>query len=101
MLISDKYNVKGLIEICRYFLISNMTIDNLYRAAILGHMCNDEVLKDAAMQKLIRSGKNIKGINGWEDLKKIPELSFEILEFYSQSVRPNSCEPPPAKRCKL
>ena len=101
MTISDKYNVKGLMEICRYFLISNMTIGNLYRAAILGHMCNDEVLKDAAMQKLIRSGKSVKGIDGWEDLKKFPELSFEILEFYSQSVRHNSCEPPPAKRCKL
>ena len=101
MMVSDKYNVKRLTEVCRYFLINKMTINNLHRAAILGYMCNDEVLKDAAMQKLIRSGKNIRGIDGWEELRKIPDLSFEILEFYSRSVRPDSCEPPPAKRCKL
>ena len=101
MMISDKYNVKGLMEICRYFLISNMTISNLYRAAILGHMCNDEVLKDAAMQKLVRSGKSVKDVDGWDDLRKFPDLISEILDFYSLSMRPDSCKPPTAKRCKL
>lgn len=100
MMMSDKYNVKGLMDISRYILIKEMTVDNLYRAAILGDMCNDDVLKDAAMQKLIRSGKNIKGIEGWEALNEFPALSLEIAEFFSQSVKPDSCTPPPPKRRK-
>ena len=100
MMMGDKYNVKGLTDISRHILIKEMTVDNLYRAAILGDLCNDDVLKDSAMQKLIRSGKNIKGIEGWEALKKFPALSLEIAEFFSQSVKPDSCTPPPPKRRK-
>ena len=88
-------------QVCSHVLIKKMTIENLYRAAILGYLCNDEVLKDAAMQKLVRSGMNISTIQGWDELKKIPELSFEILEFYSKSMIPDSCVPPAPKRSKL
>ena len=101
MMMSDKYNVRGLIEVCRCFLIKRMTLDNLYRAAILGHLYDDEILKDAAMQKLVKSGKSIKGIEGWKDLKKYPELAFEVFEFYSQSMKSGHCQPPPPKQCRL
>ena len=101
MVLSDKYNVKGLMQVCSHVLIKKITIKNLYRAAILGYLCNDEVLKDAAMQKLVRSGKRIKEIDGWDELKKIPDLTAEILDFYSQSVKPGTCEPPPAKQSKV
>ena len=101
MVLSDKYNINGLMQVCSHVLIKKMTIENLYRAAILGYLCNDEVLKDAAMQKLVRSGMNISTIQGWDELKKIPELSFEILEFYSKSMIPDSCVPPAPKRSKL
>ena len=62
-------------EVCRCFLIKRMTVDTLYRAAILGHLFDDEILKDAAMQKLVRCGKSMKGIEGWKELKKYPELA--------------------------
>ena len=101
MMISEKYNVRGLAEVCRCLLIKKMSVDNLYRGAILGHLYDDEILKDAAMQKLVRSGKSMKGIQGWKELKKYPELAFEVFEFYSQSMKSGSCQPPPAKRCRL
>ena len=93
--------MKGLEEICQCFLIREMKTDNLYRAAILGHLYNDEVLKDAAMQKLIRSGLGIKEIEGWEQLEAYPKFSLEIFNFYSQSMKSGSCEPPSPKRCKI
>ena len=98
---ADKYNVNGLMEVCHCFLIEKMTVNNLYRAAILGHLYNDDVLKDAAMQKLVRSGKSVKEIEGWKDLSHYPELALEILDFYSKSMNPSSCKPPPPKRSKL
>ena len=101
MMVSEKYNVRGLMEVCRCFLVKKMTVDNLYRAAILGHLHDDEILKDAAMQKMVRCGKSMKGIQGWKDLKKYPELAFEVFEFYTQSMKTGSCKPPPAKRCRL
>ena len=101
MTISEKYLVEGLMEVCQCFLVKKMTVDNLHRALILGHHYNDNILKDAAMQKLVRSGKNIKEIQGWKELKKYPELAFEVLEFYSESMKSGSCDPPPPKRCKL
>ena len=101
MMISHKYNVEGLVEVCRCFIIKEMGDDNLYRAAILGHLYNDEILKDAAMQRLVRCGKSVKDIEGWKELKNYPELACEAFEFYSQSMKSGTCKPPPAKRCRL
>ena len=103
MHLSHKYNVRGLEEICQGFLIKQMTEDKLYRAVILGHLFNDEILKDAAMHKLISSRKAVKEIKGWEQLEAHPKLGMEILNLYSQSMKrarfPPS--PPPPKRCKI
>ena len=82
-------------------MTKKMAMDNLYRGAILGYLYNDGALKDAAMQKLFRSGKSVREIDGWEELKKFPELAFEMVDFYRQFVKPDSCEPPPPKRSKL
>ena len=101
MRMSDKYNINGLMEVCRCFLIEKMNINNLYQAVILGHLHNDEILKDAAMQMLVRNDKSVKEIEGWKDLSHYPELALEILDFYSKSTSPSSCEPPPRKRSKL
>ena len=97
---ADKYNVSGMMEVFRCFMIAKMTAKNVYQAAILGHQCNDEILRGAAMHKLVRSGKSVKEIQGWRELKKHPELALEVLEFYSQSMKSGSCKPPPAKRCR-
>ena len=101
MKLSNKYLVQGLMEVCQCFLIKKMTVDNLYRAIILGHLYNDENLKDAAMQKLVKSGKNVKEIEGWKELKTYPKLAFEVFEFYSESMKSGSCNLPPPKRCRL
>ena len=98
---SDKYNVNGLMDVCRCFLIKKMTVDNVYRAAILGHLHSDDVLKDAALQKLVKSGKSFKEIPNWKDLSNYQDLTFEIIDFYSKSVGPDTCKPPPPKRSKL
>ena len=98
MRMSDKYNVNGLMDVCRCFLIKKMTVDTICRAAILGHTYNDEILKDAAFQKLIKSRKSVKEIQGWKDLSHYPDLTFEILDFYSKSI---DCMPPSPKRSKL
>ena len=98
---SDKYNVNGLIDVCRCFVIEKITVDNVFRAAILGHIYNDEILKDAALQKLVKSNKSVKEIQGWKNLSQFPELTFEILEFYSKTVSAFTCYPPSPKRSKL
>ena len=101
MMISDKYNVRGLVEVCRCFMVQKMTIDNLYRALILGHLHEDEILKDAAMQKLVICRRSVKGIQGWKELKRYPDLAFEVFEFYSQSMVSGYCDPPSPKRSRL
>ena len=102
MNLSHKYNVSGLEEICQGFLIKQMTEDKLYRAIILGHLFNDEILKDAAMHKLIISRKAVKEIKGWEQLKAHPNLSIEIFDLYSQSMkRAFRAYPLPPKRSKI
>ena len=80
MLMADKYDVRGLVDVSRRALIEKLTTDNLVRAAILGYLCGDDQVKSAAAAKLSRSGKSIKEIEGWEELKKYPELSFEMWD---------------------
>ena len=85
MMMADKYDVKGLTEICRYAIVDKLSTENLVRAAILGYLCNDPQLKTAAVAKLIKSGKSIKEVEGWQELKKYPELSIEMLEFHCKA----------------
>ena len=80
MLMADKYDVRGLMAVSRRALIDKLTTENLVRAAILGYLCGDDEMKNAAAAKLSRSGKSIKEVEGWEELKKYPELSFEMWD---------------------
>ena len=86
MMIADKYNAKGLIQICRTVILDLMTDTNVVHVAILGHQFNDDVLKESAMERMANSGKNIKEVEDSEILKSYPELSFDLLEYFS-SVR--------------
>ena len=83
MILSDKYNVQGLKKACQSVLLEELTPENSIRGAIIGYHCNDDILKDAALKKIVRSGKSIKEIQDYEELKKYPELSIEMLEHYS------------------
>ena len=89
---AEKYNVKGLVNICRELLIQSMETKHYVRAAILGYLTNNAKLKNAAMKAMVETGDSIKKIEDWEELKKYPELSFEMLDYSMTS------EPLPHKR---
>ena len=89
---AEKYNVKGLMNIWREHLIQSMENKHFVRAAILGYLTNNKKLKDAAMKAIVETGDSIKKIEDWEELKKYPELSFEMLDYSMTS------ESPPHKR---
>ena len=89
---AEKYNVKGLMNITREILILSMETKHFVRAAILGYLHNSAKLKDAAMKAIVGTGESIKKMKDWEELKKYPELSFEILDYSMTS------ESPPHKR---
>ena len=89
---AEKYNVKGLMNISREILIRSMEPKNYIRAAILGYLTNNRKLKDAAMKAIVETGNSLKKIENWEELKKYPELSFELLDFSMTT------ESPPHKR---
>ena len=78
---ADKYNVQGLVGICRDILIKNMGPEQVVRGAIVAYLTDDKTLKDAAMQEIVKNGKVAKSMKDWEELKKYPELSFEVLNF--------------------
>ena len=89
---AEKYNVKGLVNICRELLIQSIEPKHYVRAAILGYLTNNAKLKNAAMKAMVETGDSIKKIEDWEELKKYPELSFEMLDYSMTS------EPLPHKR---
>ena len=87
---ADKYNVKGLISICRELLMKRMTPKYFVRVSILGYLTNDETLKNAAMKAMAGTGKGIKEMENWEELKKYPDLSFDIMHYCMSSDSPAS-----------
>ena len=89
-LMAEKYNVKGLISMCREILIKGMTSKYFVRAAILAYHTNDDTLKSAAMMAMAESGKGIKEMEDWEELKKYPDLSFDIMHYCMSSDSPSS-----------
>ena len=82
---ADKYNIKGLIAACRKTLLKRMVPSNYIRAAILGHLCNDDILKEAAIKTIVGCGKNIEDIEEYQELLKHPDLGIEMLKCYSSS----------------
>ena len=86
MIMADKYNVQGLKVACRSILLDKLTPANSINCAIIGYHCNDETLKEAAMKKIVSSGKSIKEIEDYEEPKKYPDLSIAMLEQYSSKL---------------
>ena len=81
IVMADKYNVQGLVSICRDILIKQMSPQNVVRGAVVAYLTNDEILKDAAKQEIVNNGKVIQNMKDWEEVKKYPELCFEILNY--------------------
>ena len=86
MVMAEKYNVQGLKEACSSILLKKLSPANSIRAAIIGYHCNIDILKRAAMKKIVSSGKTIKQIRDYEELKHYPELSIEMLEHFSSTL---------------
>ena len=86
MVMTEKYNVQGLKEACSSILLEKLSPANSIRAAIIGYHCNDDRLKVLAMNKIVSSGKTIKEIQDYEELKNYPELSIEMLEHFSSTL---------------
>ena len=78
---ADKYNVQGLVSICRDILIKNMSTEHVVKGAIIAYLTDDKILKDAAMQEIVKNRKNITKMKDWEQVKNHPGLSFEILNY--------------------
>ena len=89
-LLAEKYNVKELVKICRGILIKRMTTKSFVRAAILAYLTNDETLKNAAVAAMAETGKGIKEMEDWEELKKYPDLGFDMLHYCMSSESPSS-----------
>ena len=87
---AEKYNVQGLIGICREILIKQMSSKYFVRAAILGYLTNDEALKSATMTAMGETGKGIKDMEDWKELKKYPDLAFDIMHHCMSSDSPSS-----------
>ena len=83
MVFADKYNAKCLLLVCREIILEILSDSNLVHIAILGDQLRDRILKEAAMRVMVRSGKSLKKLDDWEELKNYPELSLEMFEYYS------------------
>ena len=79
LLLAEKYNVQGLINICKKYLIKWMTPARYIRVAILGYLCNDKSLKEAVAEAI--QGKKVSEIEDWNRLKEYPDLMMEMLEM--------------------
>ena len=89
-MMAEKYDVQGLANMCREILIKQMTLRHFVRAAILAHLTNDDILKNAAMTAIAKTGKGIKDMEDWEELKKYPDLSCDMIHFLASSDSPSS-----------
>ena len=82
LLLGEKYNVQGLVNICKKYLIKWMTPARSIRVAILGYLCNDRSLKEAAADAIQEiQGKKVSDVEDWNLLEKYPKLSMEMLEM--------------------
>ena len=73
---SEKYNVKRLMNISRELLINAMDPKHCVRAAILGYLTNTGKLKDAAIKAIVGTGDSIKKI---ERLGRAEKVSGAVL----------------------
>ena len=80
MSMADKYNVHTLVKACQGYLCDNLRADNLVQVAIVGHLCGDEELKDAAISMMIRKVGNLRSLKDWKKVAGYPELFMEIAE---------------------
>ena len=80
MRMADKYNVPTLVKECQGYLCDNLRADNLVQVAIVGHLCKEDKLRDAAISKMINKVGNLRSLKDWKKIAGYPELFMDIAE---------------------
>ena len=78
--IADKYNVRPLVTTCKDYLLNNLRPDNLVEVLILGYLCKEDELKDAAISMLGKEIGPLGKLKDWSKLEGYPKLCLEIAE---------------------
>ena len=80
MLMGDKYNVPSLVAGCRSYFSKNLREDDLVKAAILGYLCKEDGVKDAAISMMGKVVGPLSTLKDWKKLEAHPALALEIAD---------------------
>ena len=87
ILMADKYNVRALVTACQDYLLKNLKNDNLVQVLILGYLCKQDGLKDAAISMMCKNVGPLDELKDWSKLRGYPELLFECLPRVQRGSR--------------
>ena len=79
---ADKYNIRDLVDICVYYLSSNLTEENAVEIMTKSYMINQKKLFDTARKFVQNCKNNGKFVNtgALDDVKKMnPKLAWEMM----------------------
>ena len=77
---AHKYDVQALWTACRLYILRFLHPGNLVTCAILGHIYNDDELKNAATSLMGKEVGPLSDLKNWDNLAKLPTLSLEIAD---------------------
>ncbi|KAM3957017.1 BTB and MATH domain-containing protein 42 [Aphomia sociella] len=77
--LADRFNLRGLLDLCQYVLSQHLTIDNALETLIIADMYNANILKTAAM-KVIKKNSSIVKTDMFKEMKNV-ELARELCEY--------------------
>ncbi|CAD6204152.1 GSCOCG00009889001-RA-CDS [Cotesia congregata] len=87
---SDKYQLRGLKEICEDSLAKTISIENAIRILILADRHNATRLKEFAMNYAVINLANLKNTGDYEALGKFqPSLALALLQKYVDGIKTN------------
>ena len=79
MMMADKYNVRALADACRMCLLKDPQPCDLVQVAILGHLCKDNELKNAAISEMMGEDVGpLRKLKDWTKLQGYPALALNI-----------------------
>lgn len=83
--VADKYDLKGLKELCEEFLRSNITAENVVRYLILADMHTAKVLKVEAIEYISKNSKDVLKSLSWKTVTVshpsiVPEVYSAIID---------------------
>ena len=82
MIAADKFNLKGLLDLCVKFLKSNLSVKNALDVLVKAEILNQNTLFDSASNFVYKNIGKINKTSAWEEIsKKNPAL---IINLFSQ-----------------